>query len=262
VVQLPSHSLSPLPPLRAAALFLALVLGSCAAARPDRDPPVLGRINRYVDEVNLALDRALLGPLAELYAGLVPGFLRRRVSSFFANLGYLDVVLNDLLQGKLRQGGRDAARFLVNSTAGAGGLFDVATDLGFEEHDEDFGQTLGVWGLESGPYLVLPVLGPSSARDAWRWPVSVLTNPLSWSDDQDLQLSLRLLSAAEQRDRFAGRLAERDRSSIDPYAFTRSAYLQRREFLVHDGDPPARPEQGPEGELDLLDELEGLEQPQ
>lgn len=227
-------------------LAAALAGGGCAS--------VLERTNRIAFGFNEALDRGVLRPTSSLYAAAVPAFVRRRVAGVFDNLAALDTILNDLLQGKLAQAGEDTARFVCNTTAGVGGMFDVAAGLGLEEHQEDFGQTLGAWGAGAGPYLVLPLFGPSSARDAPGIAVSLLTSPLTWIDEE-VGLPLRLLSTVDRRARAQGALDARDASALDPYVFTREAYLRRREHLVRDGAPPPG---ASEQDQDLLEEAARL----
>jgi len=228
-------------PGRLAALLLVLVASSCAAT--------LERSNRFFYGFNQTLDCAGLRPVSEVYHGVVPGPVQNCVSNAFDNFTYLNVSLNGFLQGKGKQGGSDLLRFLVNSTLGIGGLFDVASKLGLEEHDEDFGQTLGVWGVPSGPYLVLPGLGPSSVRDAWQYPIGFLTNPFSYVPFDEGQTSFRIVQAIDLRTRNRDRIRRRDESAMDPYVFTMEAYLQRRAFLVADGEGE---------ELQAADELDDL----
>jgi len=151
------------------------MLTACASSG-NRDP--WEGLNRFFFGLNKVLDSIIAQPLSELYVAIVPEPVRDVVRNFFDNLGYLNVIVNALLQGKFDQALEDSGRMLVNSTLGIAGLFDVATDLGLERHEEDFGQTLAVWGVEQGPYLVLPVLGPTTTRDVWSVPVVVGTNPL------------------------------------------------------------------------------------
>ena len=179
---------------------------------------------------------------------MTPRPLRQGVSNVFDNLGYLDTVLNDFLQGKLCQGGRDSTRLLINTTVGIGGIFDVASKWGYAENQEDFGQTLGVWGLGQGPYFVLPILGPTTLRDLPGKGFTEYTKALVYFNDEFFS-NVVVIEVLDRRSRVAGALEARDQSAADPYVFTREAYLQRRLFLVHDGEPPEKNE---------LEELEGL----
>lgn len=222
------------------AVLLALASG-CASLPPGEgggDP--LEPVNRPIFRFNDALDKAVLKPVAEGYVKVTPKPVRTAVSNFFDNVGYLNVALNDFLQGKGRQGFADLGRFLVNSTVGVLGLFDIATGMGLEAHDEDFGQTLGVWGAEQGAYLVLPVLGPNSVRDAPGLVVSTLTNLLFYIGQSAVVIPLAALGAIDARARATGVFEFVDRTALERYVFIREAYRQRRIFLICDGNSPPR----------------------
>ncbi|MBT8421344.1 MAG: VacJ family lipoprotein, partial [Gammaproteobacteria bacterium] len=148
-------------------LLLYVITNGCSATeiREEGSNDPLQGMNRVFYGINDVLDQAFVEPIAEAYVAYVPGRIRTSVSNFFDNLAYLGVVINDILQGKIEYAVKDTGRFVVNSTIGFGGIFDPATSMGLERHEEDFGQTLGVWGASEGSYLVLPALGPSSARD-------------------------------------------------------------------------------------------------
>jgi phospholipid-binding lipoprotein MlaA len=229
----------PLSRLRAVVLCGAvslLLLGGCASTGNPRDP--LEPINRGVYKFNDGVDGLLIKPAAEFYRFAVPEFMRTGVSNFFSNINDVIVALNSLLQGKLTQAGSDVARLIVNSTAGLLGLFDVATEIGLEKHNEDFGQTLGYWGIGDGPYLVLPLLGPSSARDAVGWVGDVYTWPISYLEprrDRNILIAVRFVTLRADLLE-ASRILET--AALDPYEFVRDAYLQRRRNLVYDGKPP------------------------
>ena len=165
---------------------------------------------------------------------LPPG-LRDSVHNFFDNAAYPGTVLNQLLQGKLEPAMQGSARFVFNTTLGIGGLFDVATGLGFEREEEDFGQTLAVWGMEEGNYIHWPVLEPSSVRDTPGLVAGALTDVLTYVAVPPLALLLELVDMRANLDS-AGRV--REESALDPYVFTRETYRQRRAFLIHDGNPP------------------------
>ncbi len=205
----------------------------------------LESMNRVFHSFNNTLDRFLLKPVVDVYILTVNRDLRGSVSNFFDNLQYLNVVLNSFLQGKAKQGFSDTGRFVVNSTMGVGGLFDAATVFGIEKHDEDFGQTLAVWGVEQGPYLEIPFVGPSTAREIPDMGGRALTNPLTWIElpliiaGFTYAAPLMVLGIIDKRARVEEELKARDALALDTYAFTREAYLQRRNFLVHDGSPPA-----------------------
>jgi phospholipid-binding lipoprotein MlaA len=217
---------------------LVAVLGGCAT-RPygEFEPDPLEPINRVMYSFVDLADRAFIEPVADLYVLTFPEPVRNGVSNFFDHWAYLDTVLNAFLQGKFDQGISDTGRFLVNSTIGLAGVFDVATTMGFEEGEEDFGQTLAVWGAGEGAYLFIPVTGPSTIRDALGIPVSWVTNPLTYLPDPYV-LSLAILRVIDRRAQLKTATRVRDEAALDPYIFTREAYRQRRQYLIYDGNPP------------------------
>ena len=188
--------------------------------------------NRSVFNFNEAVDQAVLKPVAKGYRFVMPDVAEQGVSNFFGNLSDVVTFVNNLLQFKPVEATQDLSRVLINTTIGIGGLFDVASAMNIPKHDEDFGQTLGAWGVDSGPYLVLPLLGPSSLRDGiGRIPDSYI-DPINQVEDDDAQLGLILLKVVDTRARFL------DREGVitgDRYSFVRDAYLQKREFDVNDG---------------------------
>lgn len=225
----------------------ALALGGCATTQGPANPkdPLQG-INRTVYKFNDVVDRAVLKPVAQGYHWVVPDFARAGVRNFFSNLNDVTVTVNDLLQGKVTQGGHDALRFTLNTTIGLLGFVDVATRAGFEKHNEDFGQTLGVWGVGPGPYLVLPLLGPSTLRDTVGIAGDLPTSPY---------VRFSHISVAHRNEGYAlGAISTRESLldtsdllndatlSTDSYNFVRDAWLQRRQNLVYDGHPPADPD--------------------
>ncbi|MET0293052.1 MAG: VacJ family lipoprotein [Steroidobacteraceae bacterium] len=224
-------------------LFLALSLlslGGCASIPQgvEHDPrDRFERFNRGVYKFNDALDRSVARPLAVVYATVTPRPVRSGVTNFFANLSTPVTMVNELLQAKFVGFGTDTARLVVNTTIGIGGLFDPATKMGLQKGDEDFGQTLGKWGLPAGPYLMLPVLGPATVRDGVGRVADQFTEPRNYIGNKTVRLGLTGLELVDKR----AQLLEADavlRRSYDPYGFVRSAYLQRREFQVYDGNPP------------------------
>ena len=229
----------PLPHLRAVVLSGALaltLLGGCATTGNPRDP--LEPLNRAVYTFNDGFDSLLIKPAAEFYRFIIPEFARTGVSNFFSNINDVLVFANNLLQGKFTQAASDMGRIIVNSTAGVLGLFDLATGLGMEKHNEDFGQTLGYWGLGDGPYLVLPFLGPSNLRDTVGWVGDWYAWPITYVDDDRTRYILigtRFVTARADLLE-ASRILET--AALDPYEFVRDAYLQRRRNLVYDGKPP------------------------
>ncbi|MEK9720999.1 MAG: VacJ family lipoprotein, partial [Quisquiliibacterium sp.] len=200
--------------------------------------------NRAMFEVNQKIDEAALKPVASAYRKFVPDTLRGMAHNFFENLADLGTAVNQLLQGKPQLACSDLLRFGINSTIGIGGLVDIASEWEFEKHREDFGQTLGRWGVPAGPYLVLPLLGPSTVRDGLGLVVDYKAEPVQFLTDdpakRNLMIALRLVDTRE-RLLDASRILES--VALDPYLFVRDAHLQRRRNLVWDGDPPLLDEQ-------------------
>ena len=189
--------------------------------------------NRIVFEISDDLDTMIIRPVAEIYRDVTPRFIKNSVTNFFYNLSEVDTIVNQLLQGKIVLAGQDSLRFLINSTIGIVGFVDVATRVGFERHDEDFGQTLGYWGVPAGPYVFLPLIGPSTIRDSFSKPTSwFLSGNLSVSDEE-AKIFINLLDAVETRERL---LVAEKLIVGDKYEFVKSVYLQTRNDLVFDGE--------------------------
>jgi phospholipid-binding lipoprotein MlaA len=230
-----------------AALAVAVLAGCATVQNPDpRDP--WEPMNRATFEFNDAADRVFFKPLAEGYRFVLPELVRAGVRNFFENLRDPWIALNQLLQGKIEEALSDSWRFIANSTFGIGGIFDIATDMGMPKHNEDFGQTLAVWGADFGPYLVLPFLGPSSVRDG----IGTLVNSqgfLPWQLPKWLDVDHRVawqnsLTAVDIVQTRASLLDASDlleQAALDRYAFLRDAYFQRRRTLIYDGNPPPLP---------------------
>jgi len=234
------------PRLRALVLcgaVSAMLLGGCATNGNPRDP--LEPLNRGIYQFNDGVDKILIKPLAEAYRYVLPQFVRTGVSNFFSNLNDVIVALNNLLQGKLTLAASDIARLALNSTAGLAGLFDVATEAGLEKNNEDFGQTLGFWGIGDGPYIVLPILGPSSLRDSFGWVGDYYTWPVTYIKRNDVRNSLTGLRIVSSRADFLEASKILETAALDPYEFVRDAYLQRRRNLVYDGNPPPEEDDEP-----------------
>jgi len=230
-----------------AALFLGCVLiismlGGCASNPPkDQAYDPIEKVNRGTYWFNDKLDKFLLKPLSDGYTYIVPKKGRMMVSNFFDNALYADTILNDFLQGKGVQGVSDVGRFLINTTLGVGGFFDPATPIGLEKHEEDFGQTLGVWGVGQGAYLVFPVYGPNTARDAPGLAVSTATSGVFWAGiflSAPVTVPVSILAAVDLRSRASNAIRFVNESALDPYVFTREAWVQHRTFLIYDGNPP------------------------
>jgi phospholipid-binding lipoprotein MlaA len=235
--------------MRIATLALtALFLSGCATlqAPPEEHDP-FEQVNRSVYRFNDAVDRNLMKPVAEVYEDLVPGFVSTGVSNFFSNIGDVLVLVNDVLQAKPRQAGADFSRIVWNTTVGLFGLVDVATPLGLPKHNEDFGQTLGHWGVAPGPYLVLPLLGPSNVRDGSGTVFAWYVDPkAAIAADNATYWGAVSVNAVDTRAELLGASRLLEQAALDPYVFTREAYLQHRRNLVYDGAPPP--------EFDIFDE--------
>lgn len=224
-----------------ALLAAALAAGGCATTQAPSDnagavgpADPLESYNRAMFSFNETLDKAVLKPIAQGYEKVVPETGRIMIGNVFANIGDIWVSVNNLLQGRLRDGVSDLGRFAINSTAGIFGLFDVATDLGLEKHYEDLGLTLGSWGASSGPYIVLPLLGPSSLRDGVGVVVETSYDPLQTIDSAGQRNNATALRLIDTR---AGYLASEnilDAAALDRYMFVRDSYLQRRRYLVNE----------------------------
>jgi phospholipid-binding lipoprotein MlaA len=233
----------------AAAALLAILVAGCAGVPTRKLPPTpdrFERMNRGIDKFNRGVDRYTLRPIAVGYKKVVPHPLRIAISNFFDNLEEPINIVNNLLQGKFARGGSEVGRFLLNSTVGIGGLIDVATHAGLEAHEEDFGQTLAVWGLGSGPYLVVPFLGPYTLRDGFGDVLDSPMYPVYWIEEDKVRYAFIAVWAIDTRSQFL----DIDRAlneALDPYVFLRESFLQHRTYEIYDGDPPL--EDFPEDEL-------------
>ena len=222
-----------------AAGLLLLSSGCATYSGPPHAQDPWESYNRNMYRFNMALDRAVLKPAAETYQSVLPEPARIGISNFYSNIEDVSNTVNNILQGKVDAGLADLGRFLINSTLGVGGLIDIATPAGIEKSNEDFGQTLGVWGVPSGPYFVIPFLGPSSARDA---PARYF-DPRFFYDRDISNVFVRnsLLALDIVRSRASVLRADKvleEAGAIDEYAFVRDAWLQRRLNQVYDGRPP------------------------
>jgi phospholipid-binding lipoprotein MlaA len=217
-----------------ALLLLASSAVTGCASMAEKDP--YENFNRKVFALNDAVDRHALKPVAQGYKAVTPELVQTGVSNFFGNLSDLWTGANNLLQGKASDGASDFGRVLINSTVGVGGLIEVASKAGLPKHDEDFGQTLGYWGVPAGPYLMLPLLGPSTLRDASMVPVEMMTDPWSVGTSGNVKLAGSLLRVVDQRAGLldAGELM--DAAALDRYEFLRDGFLQRRQNKVVDAN--------------------------
>ncbi len=229
--------------------LLTLATGCASNPTADQRDPLEG-YNRAMFEFNDQLDRAVMRPVAETYEENMPGPINTGISNFFGNLNDVVVLVNDLLQFKLKQAASDLGRITFNTTVGLGGLIDVATPMDFPKHYEDFGQTLGYWGIPAGPYLILPILGPSSIRDSGGLAVDgIYLDPIYQADvHPDTRWTAVAVRGIDTRASLLQASRMVDQAAIDPYIFIRESYLQRRENLVYDGHPPT-------SELDDFDRI-------
>ncbi len=238
------------------ALLFASAMAGCATtgagdgAASGRDP--LEPLNRAVFEFNDALDRAVAKPVAQAYEKAIPEFLRDMVGNFFGNARDVWTSANQLLQGKPGHAASDAWRVAINTMLGFGGLLDIASEAGIEKHHEDFGQTLGRWGVPAGPFIVLPVLGPSSLRDAPARGVDLWADPLRTIDSRGQRNNAFLLRGIDDRQRLLDAEQIVNEAALDRYSFIRDSWFQVRRNQVYDGNPPP----AYQDDTDWLDELE------
>ncbi len=237
-------------------IVMSVILGACAGTQSiakGKDTSAISAtdpwepLNRGIYAVNRGLDSVTLKPAARGYQELLPVFVRRGVTNFFSNLRTPLTIINEILQGKGRAAFSDTGRLLLNSTVGIGGLFDPATSAGLERHNEDFGQTLATWGVPDGPFVMLPLLGPRTLRDALAVPLNFFADPLLHYENTSVRDKLWALQALDMRARLLP-VENMIDDSYDPYVTVRDAYLQNRRYLIYDGDPP-------EYEDEFLDEF-------
>ena len=224
----------------AAAVF-GLMAG-CASGPGANPADPFEPFNRSVFRFNDGVDEAVLRPVATAYRNTFPLLVRTGVNNFFGNLGDVWNFANSVMQLRLRASAENFMRFNVNTVFGLGGLLDIATEAGIERHNEDFGQTLGRWGVPTGPYLVLPLLGPSTVRDASVLPIDRYGDPLTRVDGGLARGSLLMLRVIDTRSNFLRASQLLDDAALDKYSFTRDAHLQRRLNDVYDGNPPGNNE--------------------
>lgn len=238
------------------ALGLAVVLGliGCASTSTHEDPrdPLEGW-NRRVQWFNDNLDDYVMKPVAKGYQYATPSFVDQGVTNFFSNVDDIGVIANDLLQFKLLQAGQDTGRLVVNSTIGLAGFVDVASKLELPKHNEDLDQTLGVWGIPAGPYLVLPFLGPSTPRGVVGVAGDTASNPINWINPVAIPWGAGTLKTIDMRADLLSASKIMDEASVDRYEFIRNAYFQQRNYLIHDGNPPVDEELEKEFDIEGLD---------
>ncbi len=221
--------------------LVAMVLFMTGCATTDQSAGVsdpLEGYNRAMYKFNDAVDTAVLKPVAKGYDAVVPDPISQGVSNFFSNLNDITVIINDLFQGKFYQAYRDTHRFVLNTTVGVAGIFDVASLSGFTKNNEDFGQTLGVWGAEPGAYVVLPFFGPRNVRDTFGLVGDMFTDPVMYVEGDDARLALVGTRVVDTRANLLKAEKVLDQAATDEYSYVRDAYMSRREYLVFDGNPP------------------------
>ncbi|OIR01701.1 putative phospholipid-binding lipoprotein MlaA precursor [mine drainage metagenome] len=219
-----------------AAALTALQLGGCATSGNPRDP--IEGFNRAVFAFNDGVDRAVVKPVAKGYVAVLPLPLRSGISNFFGNIDDVFIAVNDALQGKVPDAINDAGRVMVNTTLGILGFMDVATELGVEKRTQDFGLTLGHWGVGDGAYLVLPFFGPRTVRDTFGLVLDVKADPVSNLPDVPVRNTLEATRAVNERAQLLPSDKIIDEAALDRYAYIRDAYLQHRRSLIYDGNPP------------------------
>jgi phospholipid-binding lipoprotein MlaA len=224
---------------RSLVVAAAAVLAGCAAAPSKVDP--LEPMNRAMFEVHETADKYFMKPVVDFYTAVIPQPIRIGVSNVFNNIDDLFSGINALLQGKPDKAGDDFGRVLVNTFV-LGGIFDVASDLGIERGGEDFGQTFGVWGFPQGPYLFVPLVGPTTVRDGTGLLVRLYVGPVGFLPDVPVRNSLYGVGAVDIRAHASDALSIADTASLDKYLFIRNAYLQRRRYLLYDGKVPPEKE--------------------
>lgn len=216
-----------------ASLFLAVMLTGCAT-QANKDP--LEGLNRGIYKFNDTADKAVIKPVASAYKAVLPSPIRTGVNNFFTNIGMVVTTVNDLLQFKFSKAMDDVGRVVINTTVGLLGVIDVASMDNVPKHHEDFGQTLGYWGVGNGAYLVLPFLGPSTLRDTTGFVVDTMAfDPVGYLDHPRTRNQVRIVAFIDKRAQYLPASDLLDEAALDPYAFMRDAYLQRRASQVGDG---------------------------
>jgi phospholipid-binding lipoprotein MlaA len=224
--------------LRVMLITAAIVaMTGCASTSGYSDPrdPIEG-FNRVMFQFNEVLDKILIKPLAKGYRAIMPSPVDKGITNFFSNLDDVGSAINNLLQFKLKRSASDVGRVVVNSTVGILGFIDVASNMNLDKHGEDFGQTLGAWGIGQGPYIVLPIFGPSGGRDAIGTVADWFTDPVTYVEPVRVRNSLYGLRAIDKRADLLGASNVVEEAALDKYEFIRDAYLQKRESDVNDGN--------------------------
>jgi phospholipid-binding lipoprotein MlaA len=216
------------------ALFLSGCASTGANQGANENDPLEG-FNRAMFSFNDTVDEAVLKPVATTYQDVTPSFVQTGIGNFFGNIGDVWTMVNNFLQGKVENGLNDFMRVAVNTTFGFGGVLDIASEAGIQKHKEDFGQTLGTWGVGSGPYVVLPLFGPSTVRDTAALPVDIYGDLWTYTTPVDVRNTGAVIRLVDQRAQALNATNLLEDVALDRYTFVRGAYLQRRESLIHDG---------------------------
>ncbi|MFK5969634.1 MAG: VacJ family lipoprotein [Candidatus Marithrix sp.] len=236
-------------------LFLAWFVSGCSTVPKENTDP-FEKINRGIFAFNKTIDKAILKPISKGYQAVTPEPINKSITNFFSNINDINVIINDLLQFKFKQAASDSGRVLLNSTFGLLGFIDLASRFDIPKHNEDFGQTLGYWGVDSGPYVMLPFLGPSSGRDAIGVGIDVFLDPRFYYTGKPMGMtsthaswSSELVNKIDMRADLLEMEKALEKAAMDEYAYLRNAYLARRNYLVYDGDPPQTEEDAFEDDL-------------
>jgi len=230
-------------------LFITCVAAGCATPPSSENKEDLATFKEFNDpyepfnrtmlDFNLAIDKAVVRPITSVYREAVPDSLKDNVHNFLENLRSPVIFANDLFQGKWQRAGNTLTRFIMNSTIGLLGFNDFATEAGIEKHDEDFGQTLAAWDVDSGPYLVLPLFGPSSSRDAFGLVGDILLDPFTWLAPMEVRLVRTAATTIDKRSQKFDQINDLEENSLDFYSAVRSLYRQKRLDEIRDGAPTA-----------------------
>lgn len=221
----------------AALLAASLLLGGCATTRPGAIDDPFESWNRAMYAVNEPLDKYFARPIAQAYVDIVPSFIRTAVNNYVSNIDDLFSALNGLLQGKWDKAGHDMGRVIINTGFGFGGLIDIASDGGIPRGMEDFGQTFGYWGIPQGPFLFVPLWGPTTVRDGTGELLRLVWSPTNEIPNVAVRNTVYGFVTVNARAQALDATSLLEQASLDPYTFVRRSYLQRREYLVHDGNP-------------------------
>jgi len=219
----------------------ALLLGGCATSGNPKDP--IEGFNRAMYGINEAVDKVAIKPVARAYDFVLPSPVKRGVANVFGNIDDVFIGVNNLLQGKGKDGITDLGRFVLNTTIGIFGIFDIASNIGMEKHDEDFGQTFGRWGVGSGAYVVVPFFGPRTARDTVGLLLDIKADPIANINDVPSRNALLVTRIISDRATLLPADKVIEEAALDKYAYMRDGYLQRRRNLIHDGNPPREKEE-------------------